>query len=152
METLPWELSFGTPPFRAGDTNLGTEKLKCSHNLCTCYHYERDTSIQGTLFFVPRVSPEWSFRCIRLTNAWICRELFLVFEIPVASSLKPLRRHDKITLMHVDHDRILYEFDQYYDSHILLIYRQYFNRIVQFSYDMLKCSPVLQFKNTTTQE
>ena len=72
---VQWNLSFGTPLFSGHlhlrDTNFDPETEKCSYNLCKCYLYSRDTSIQGTLILVPKVSLQWRFHCI-------CFCLFLI--------------------------------------------------------------------------
>ena len=36
-------------------------------NLCISLLYERDTSIQGTFFLIPRASPEWRLHCTVLS-------------------------------------------------------------------------------------
>lgn len=68
---VQWNLSFGASP--SGETKVGPETEKCSYNLCISYLHWRDASIQGTLFLVSWVSPEWRFHCIRLALSVINR-------------------------------------------------------------------------------
>lgn len=63
---IQWNLFFGTPPFR-GHKLWSTRKIKMLlwSLYLLLYLKWKNTSIQGRIFFVPWVSPEWRFPCMQ---------------------------------------------------------------------------------------
>ena len=54
--TIQWSLSFGTPLFKGHFHSRDTKN--CSHNLCICNHYWRNTSIQGFFYYLSHGAKE----------------------------------------------------------------------------------------------